>query len=178
MHHCPQTVKKIIMKSQAQNTSKAMKIGIAADHAGFLLKNYVKEKLRGKRYEVIDYGDNKMKAGDDYPDYVVPLAFAVANGAINRGIAICGSGVGACIVANKVKGIRACLINEEFSAQQGVEDDDMNIICLGARVINERMALKLINVFLAAEFSGKARHKRRIEKIKKLECDEESNVKY
>jgi len=159
------------MKNPAHKNGAPMRIGIAADHAGFDLKNYIKKQLVEEGFEVIDFGDDKMKPGDDYPDYVIPLAFALANKRVSRGIAICGSGVGACIAANKVKGVRACLINEDFSARQGVEDDDMNIICLGARVIKRSLAMKLVGVFLASEFSGKARHKRRIAKVKKLESN-------
>ncbi|MGD0589163.1 MAG: RpiB/LacA/LacB family sugar-phosphate isomerase, partial [Bacteroidota bacterium] len=102
-------------------------IGVAADHGGYELKEYLVKTLREAGYEVIDFGDGQPKLDDDYPDFIVPLARAVARGEVNRGIAICGSGVGACVVANKVSGVRASLIHETFSAHQGVEDDDMNM---------------------------------------------------
>lgn len=146
-----------------------MKIGIAADHAGFELKEYLLKTLREEGYEVIDFGNTKLEPGDDYPDYVIPLADAIADGTVNRGIAVCGSGVGACIAANKIAGVRACLIHEKFSAQQGVEDDNMNMICLGGRVVDHKLALELTNLFLTAKFSNEERHKRRLEKVSELE---------
>jgi ribose 5-phosphate isomerase B len=144
------------------------KIGIAADHAGFELKEYVKKMLSNSGYEVIDFGNTEQNPDDDYPDYIIPLARAISSGSITRGIAICGSGVGACIAANKVTGIRACLIHEKFSAQQGVEDDDMNMICLGGRVVDHSLAWELIVVFLAAKFIDIERHTRRLKKITEL----------
>ena len=145
------------------------RIGIAADHAGFELKEYLKKMLIEIDYEVIDYGNNKLKPTDDYPDYVIPLAHALATGDVERGVAVCGSGVGACIAANKVAGVRACLIHERFSAQQGVEDDDMNMICLGGRVVDHALAWKLTLIFLSASFSGAERHVHRLTKVKELE---------
>jgi len=150
-----------------------MSIGIAADHAGFELKTYLTKALSEKGYEVIDYGDPVFNPDDDYPDYVVPLATGIIGGRVIRGIAICGSGVGACIAANKVAGIRACMIHEAFSARQGVEDDDMNMICIGARVVDKSLALELIIIFLEARFSGAERHNRRLAKVIALE-----NIKY
>ena len=146
-----------------------MSIGIAADHAGFELKAYLTKALSEKGYEVIDYGDFVFNPDDDYPDYVIPLATAIISGKVIRGVAICGSGVGACIAANKVAGIRACMIHEPFSARQGVEDDDMNMICIGARVVDKLLALELIMIFLEARFSGAERHSRRLAKIIALE---------
>ena len=146
-----------------------MKIGVAADHAGFELKEYLLETLREEGYEVIDFGNTKLQPDDDYPDYVIPLAHAIADRTVNRGIAVCGSGVGACIVANKIARVRACLIHEKFSAQQGVEDDNMNMICLGGRVVDHKFALELTNIFLTAKFSNEERHKRRLEKVSELE---------
>jgi ribose 5-phosphate isomerase B len=146
-----------------------MRIGIAADHGGFGLKSEAAEVLRSKGYEVEDFGAYKMESGDDYPDFVIPLARAVAAGTIERGIAVCGSGVGASVAANKVPGVRAGLIHDGFSAHQGVEDDDMNVLCLGARVIGPSLALELIDIFLNARFSGAVRHKRRLEKLHALE---------
>jgi ribose 5-phosphate isomerase B len=149
--------------------NKIETIGIAADHGGFELKEYLKKMLIEQEYEIIDFGNKELIPSDDYPDYVIPLANAISNGIISRGIAICGSGVGACIVANKVAGVRGCLIHEEFSAQQGVEDDDMNLICLGGRVIDDTLALKLSTIFLSAKFIDIERHTRRLEKITELE---------
>jgi ribose 5-phosphate isomerase B len=142
---------------------------MAADHGGFELKEYLAGKLREARYEVVDFGDSQPKPDDDYPDYVVPMARAVASGEVDRGVAICGSGVGACIAANKVPGVRACLIHESFSARQGVEDDNMNTICLGGRVVGNALAWELVEVFLQARFSGAVRHRRRLAKVARLE---------
>lgn len=146
-----------------------MKIGIAADHGGFELKEIVHLFLKEKCIEVIDFGAFKLDSADDYPDFVVPLAKAVSRKEVDRGIAICGSGVGAAIACNKVYGVRAALINDHFSAHQGVEDDDMNILCLGGRVTGFASAEELVNAFLEAEFSGLERHKRRIAKVAALE---------
>jgi ribose 5-phosphate isomerase B len=145
------------------------KIGIAADHAGFEMKNQLAVLLENAGYTIVDFGNAVLQPADDYPDYVIPLAQAVANGELFRGIAICGSGVGACITANKIAGARACLIHEKFSARQGVEDDNMNVICLGARVIDKKLAWELIQIFLAAEFTNEERHIRRLTKVKQLE---------
>ena len=147
-------------------------IGVAADHAGFELKEYLAKMLRDAGYEVIDYGNKEMNPVDDYPDYVIPLARSLAEGEIMRGIAVCGSGVGACIAANKIAGVRACLIHEKFSARQGVEDDNMNMICLGGRVINQSLAWELTSVFLNSTFSGLQRHVNRLAKIAQLENSE------
>ena len=121
--------------------------------------------MREAHYEVVDYGDSQSKPDDDHPDFVVPLARAVARGEVDRGVAICGTGVGACIAANKVPGVRACLIHEGFSARQGVEDDDMNVICLGSRVVANTFAWELVRTFLQARFSGAERHRRRLAKV-------------
>ncbi len=142
-----------------------MRLGIAADHGGFELKKVLIDQLAGAGYEIKDFGAHQLNGGDDYPDFVVPLALAVARGEINRGIAICGSGVGACVVANKVPGIRASLITDYFSAHQGVEDDDMNIICLGGRVTGSALAWDLIQAFLGARFKGSERYLRRLRKV-------------
>ena len=146
-----------------------MRIGIAADHGGFSLKQQVMESLSTKGFEVVDFGAHELNVGDDYPDFIIPLARSVAAGEVERGVALCGSGVGASIAANKVPGVRAGLINDVFSAHQGVEDDDMNMICLGGKVIGSALAMELIQTFLDARFSGEERHKRRLEKILSLE---------
>ena len=148
------------------------RIGIAADHGGFESKEYLVGMLHETHFEVVDFGDSQPKPDDDYPDFVVPLAWAVARGEVDRGVAICGSGVGACIAANKVPGVRACLIHESFSAHQGVEDDDMNVICLGGRVVTNTVAWELVKIFLEARFSGAERHRRRLAKIARLERKE------
>jgi ribose 5-phosphate isomerase B len=133
-----------------------MLLGIAADHGGYELKEYLVGKLREIGHEVIDFGDGKPNEDDDYPDFIVPLARAVSSGDVNRGVGICGSGVGASVAANKVVGVRACLIHETFSAHQGVEDDDLNMICLGGLVVGHAFAWELVQTFLAARFSGAA----------------------
>jgi ribose 5-phosphate isomerase B len=123
-------------------------------------------------HEIEDFGAGSMDPDDDYPDYVVPLARALASSQVERGIAVCGSGVGACIAANKVAGVRAALITDIFSARQGVEDDDMNLVCLGGRVIGAALAWELVKMFLGATFIGGERHKRRLDKVVELENDE------
>ena len=149
--------------------SEKKKIGIAADHGGFSLKEEVKAWLKSSGHEVEDFGADKYDQFDDYPDYVIPLAKAVASHEVRYGIAICGSGVGAAIAANKVAGARAALIHDSFSAHQGVEDDNMNMICLGGRVIGSKIAEELIAAFLNAKFIGAERQRRRLDKIKALE---------
>ncbi|MBS1729384.1 MAG: RpiB/LacA/LacB family sugar-phosphate isomerase [Bacteroidetes bacterium] len=146
-----------------------MKIGIAADHGGFELKEYLKKFLEDEGYAITDYGAYSLNPDDDYPDFVIPLAKAVSEKKMDKGIAICGSGVGAAIAANKIKGIRAALINDHFSAHQGVEDDNMNMLCLGGRVTASSAAEEYTMAFLLAVFSGLARHKRRLKKIADLE---------
>jgi ribose 5-phosphate isomerase B len=145
-----------------------MRVGIAADHGGFSMKNQMADSLRKAGCEVIDYGAHELNPEDDYPDFVIPLARAVAAAEVERGVALCGSGVGASIAANKVPGVRAGLIHDVFSAHQGVEDDDMNVFCLGGKVIGLALAWELIETFLAARFSGAERHKRRIAKVQEL----------
>jgi len=152
-----------------------MRIGIAADHGGFELKERLVKELRENGHEVVDFGARCLAPGDDYPDYVVPLARAVAQGEadknpkVERGIAICGSGVGACVAANKIPGVRACLIHEIFSAHQGVEDDNMNVMCLGGRVVSYELAWDLVQAYLSAEYQDKERFRRRLDKVAALE---------
>ncbi len=146
-----------------------MRVGLAADHGGFELKGKMLEELREAGYEVVDYGAQEYNAQDDYPDFVVLLARAVAQGEVERGIAICGSGVGASVAANKIRGVRAALITDAFSAHQGVEDDDMNIMCLGGRVTCYALAWDLVQTFLRARFKGAERFQRRLKKVAALE---------
>ena len=146
-----------------------MRVGIAADHGGFALKGQMAELLRGSGYTVVDFGAHQLDPDDDYPDFIIPLAKAVATGEIERAVALCGSGVGASIAANKVPGVRAGLIHDVFSARQGVEDDEVNVICLGEKVIGSALAWDLIEAFLDARFSGAPRHLRRLAKVKALE---------
>ena len=153
-----------------------MRIGIAADHAGYELRQYLFIKLNDAGYEVIDFGDRSPKMDDDYPNFVVPMAQAVASGKVERGVAICGSGVGASVAANKVLGVRACLIHESFSAHQGVEDDNLNVICLGGLVVGHASAWELVQTFLTARFSGAERHRRRLDEIVALEKRELSKA--
>jgi len=156
-----------LQESLAPKSTKV--VGIAADHGGHELKKYLVKMLREAGAEVIDFGDHHLVPDDDYPDFVIPLARAVASGQVSRGVAICGSGVGACVAANKVDGVRACLIHDPFSAHQGVEDDDLNLICLGGLVVGQALAWELVRTFLIAHFSGAERHRRRLGKVLVLE---------
>jgi ribose 5-phosphate isomerase B len=146
-----------------------MRVGIATDHGGFALKDDLAAQLRAAGHEVVDFGAHALAPDDDYPDFVVPLSRAVVAGQVDRGIAICGSGVGASICANKIPGVRASLIHDHFSARQGVEDDHMNILCIGARTLGPAVAWDLAQTFLAAEFSQDTRHLRRLGKVACLE---------
>ncbi len=146
-----------------------MKISIASDHAGYKLKQKIIEFLMKKNYEVIDYGTDDEFKSVDYPDFALKVAKSVIEKKTDRGIIICGSGVGASITANKVKGIRAGLCHDTYSAHQGVEHDDMNVLCLGARIIGEELAKEIVLAFLKANFSNEERHIRRLNKIKKIE---------
>jgi ribose 5-phosphate isomerase B len=146
-----------------------MRVGIATDHGGFGLKQEFVAHLRAAAHEVVDFGAYSLNPTDDYPDFVVPLAHAVAAREVERGVAICGSGVGASVCANKVRGIRAAIIHDHFSAVQGVEDDDMNIICMGGRTVGPSVAWDLVQAFLAATFSQAERHLRRLGKVAALE---------
>lgn len=153
-----------------------MHVGIAADHGGFQLKEYLRGELEGLGHIVVDFGATILDPADDYPDFVVPLARAVVVEKISRGIAVCGSGVGASICANKVRGVRAAVVHDHFSARQGVEDDDMNLLCLGARVVGPAVAWDLVQAFLAAEFSIAERHQRRVAKVAALETSEHAGA--
>ena len=147
-----------------------MRIGIATDHGGYGLKEEMVAQLRSANHEVIDFGAHELSSNDDYPDFVVPLAKAVVSGQVERGVAICGSGVGAAVCANKVTGARASLIHDHFSARQGVEDDHMNILCMGGRTVGPAVAWDLVQTFLSAEYSQAERHLRRLGKVSALEA--------
>ena len=149
-----------------------LRLGIASDHGGFALKTELTASLSAMGYDIEDYGAFKLTLDDDYPDVIVPLARAVAARRIDRAVALCGSGVGASVAANKIPGVRAGLINDVFSAHQGVEDDDMNVLCLGGKVIGPALALELVQTFLHAQFNGAARHRRRLAKVQALETGE------
>ncbi|MDD4876325.1 MAG: ribose 5-phosphate isomerase B [Dehalococcoidales bacterium] len=146
-----------------------MKIASGADHGGFKLKNELVTRLN-KKYDFLDLGSYALDPNDDYPDFALAVSSAVISGQVNRGILICGSGVGACITANKIRGIRACLCHDTYSAHQGVEHDDMNVLCLGARVIGIELAIELVESFLNSMFTGEARHRRRLSKITAIEA--------
>lgn len=146
-----------------------MRVGIAADHGGFLLKERLRQALSDAGHQVTDFGPAALDPADDYPDFVVPLARAIATGELERGVALCTSGVGASIASNKVPGVRAALIHDDFSARQGVEDDDLNVICLGSKVVDYQRAERLVALFLEARFSGAERHRRRLAKVAQLE---------
>jgi ribose 5-phosphate isomerase B len=146
-----------------------MHIGIATDHGGFELKQKIAERLRAAGHQITDFGAHQLTPDDDYPDFVIPLGQAVAAGKVDRGVAVCGSGVGACVCANKVKGVRACLIEDNFSARQGVEDDNLNMLCVGGRIQGPEVVWELVQTFLKAEFSQAPRHVRRLAKVAALE---------
>jgi len=145
-----------------------MVVAIAADHGGFRLKKELAKYVARLGYSVQDLGTNSEEAVD-YPDYARALGRTLGAGQAERGILICGSGVGASVAANKIRGIRAGLCHDTFSAHQGVEDDDMNVLCLGARVVGPELAKEIVRTFLAARFSGAERHVRRVGKVTELE---------
>jgi ribose 5-phosphate isomerase B len=146
-----------------------MRVGIATDHGGFGLKDELIGRLRAAGFEVIDFGAHELSGSDDYPEFVVPLGRAVAVSEVERGVALCGSGVGASVCANKIPGVRAALIHDHFSARQGVEDDHMNVLCMGGRTVGPEVAWDLVQTFLSAQGSRADRHLRRLEKVAALE---------
>jgi ribose 5-phosphate isomerase B len=148
-----------------------LRVALGADHGGFSLKTELVSWLQAQRYEVLDLGAHALDPADDYPDFSVAVARVVASGRASRGIIICGSGVGACIVANKIAGIRAGLCHDTYSARQGVEHDNMNVLCLGARVIGVELAKELALAFLQALFSDAERHQRRLQKVLDIESE-------
>jgi ribose 5-phosphate isomerase B len=146
-------------------------VGIASDHGGFRLKEDLLARLRAAGHDVVDFGAYQLQPDDDYPDYMIPLARAVAAGTVERGVAVCGSGVGIAICANKVPGVHAGLISDHFSAGQGVEDDHMNVICVGGRTLGPGVAWDVVRTFLQAEYSQAPRHLRRLAKVAALELE-------
>jgi ribose 5-phosphate isomerase B len=146
-----------------------MRVALGVDHGGYPLKQDIVDLLEKGGHEVIDEGAYSLDSADDYPDFAIAVARAVAQGKAERGIVICGSGVGASIAVNKVRGARAGLCHDTYSAHQGVEHDDMNVLCLGGRVVGPEVAAELVRAFLTARFSGGERHKRRLSKVLALE---------
>lgn len=146
-----------------------MRVGVGSDHGGFEMKQELAKLLAGEGHAVVDFGNKTYNGDDDYPDFAIPLACAVASGEVERGILVCGSGVGASVAANKVHGVRAALCHDEFTARQGVEDDAMNIVCFGGRTMGIAIAWDCTKNFLAAKFSGAERHRRRLSKLTQLE---------
>ena len=146
-----------------------MKLGLAADHGGFEMKRQLAKLLADEGHEVVDFGAKVYDASDDYPDFAIPLARAVSRGDVERGVLLCGSGVGGSVAANKIAGVRAAVCHDDFSARQGVEDDNMNILCFGGRTTGLAVAWDCTKSFLAAKFSGADRHRRRLAKVAELE---------
>jgi RpiB/LacA/LacB family sugar-phosphate isomerase len=146
-----------------------MRIGLAADHGGFELKEALATELREEGHQVVDFGPRVLDPDDDYPDTVIPLARAVAASEVERGIAVCGSGIGASVAASKVGGVRAAVCHDVYSAHQGVEHDDLNVLCLGARVVGPALARELVRAFLGARYTEEDRHARRLAKLRRLE---------
>lgn len=146
-----------------------MRIAVGADHGGFPLKADVAALLSQLGHEVLDVGAHTLDSSDDYPDYARAVGQAVQRGEADRGIMICGSGVGACIAANKLRGVRAGVCHDTYSAHQGVEHDNMNVLCLGARVVGVEVARELVQAFVNARFSGQERHARRVAKVAAME---------
>ena len=149
-----------------------MRVAFAADHGGAELKAELLARLADAGHELIDLGGDGSDATDDYPDFARRLAYAVRDGEADRGILVCGSGIGASVAANKVRGVRAAVAHDTYSAHQGVEHDDMNVLCLGGRVIGPEPALECARAFLAASFSGRGRHARRVAKIAAIEAED------
>lgn len=148
-----------------------MRILIGGDHAGFHLKQEIARYLSEAGHEVLDAGAASYDPGDDYPDFSLAVARGVASGQAERGVIICGSGVGAAIAANKVRGSRACLCHDTYSARQGVEHDAMNVLCLGGRIVGAALAMEIVRAFLSASFSAEERHQRRLDKVLAAEAE-------
>ncbi|WP_432797713.1 ribose 5-phosphate isomerase B [Poriferisphaera sp. WC338] len=147
-----------------------MKIAIACDHGGFPLKQELAELIKSLGHEVIDLGAHQYDKVDDYPDFARYMGQAIQHGQADRGVLLCGSGVGASVAANKLTGVRAAVCHDTYSAHQGVEHDAMNVLCMGARIVGVEVANELVRAFLGAKFSGEERHERRLEKVKGMEA--------
>ena len=148
-----------------------MRISVAADHNGYELKNEISEILKREGHDVIDIGPHSLDPLDDYPDFAKPLAKSVSSGETDRGIMVCGSGVGASVAANKVKGVRAAVCHDIYSAHQGVEHDDMNVLCLGSRIVGTEVVREFVSAFITAEYTNEERHARRLNKVIEMEND-------
>jgi ribose 5-phosphate isomerase B len=148
-----------------------MRVAIGADHAGYKLKTELVEFLSEQGHEVVDVGPSALDPTDDYPDFVKALAQCVLSDGAERGIMVCGSGVGASVTSNKFRGIRASVCHDTYSAHQGVEHDDMNVLCLGARIVGQEVARELVTAFLSARFTGEERHQRRLDKVLDIEAE-------
>ena len=147
-----------------------MRIAIGADHGGYQAKAPMKELLESQGHSVVDLGADSLEPADDYPDFAKAVAVYVATGQADKGIVLCGSGVGAAVASNKVRGVRASVCHDTYSAHQGVEHDDMNVLCLGARIVGEELAGEIVSAFASARFSGEERHKRRLGKLLDMEA--------
>jgi ribose 5-phosphate isomerase B len=145
-----------------------MRVALGSDHAGFHLKGEIARHLADRGYVVIDLGTHSEEPVD-YPDFAAAVARAVVEGRADRGIVVCGSGAGACVAANKIRGVRAATAHDTYTAHQAVEHDDVNVLCLGSRVVGPALALELVDAFLAARFTGEERHRRRLAKVSALE---------
>ena len=148
-----------------------MRISVAADHNGYELKNEISEILKRDGHDVIDIGPHSLDPLDDYPDFAKPLAKSVSSGETDRGIMVCGSGVGASVAANKVKGVRAAVCHDIYSAHQGVEHDDMNVLCLGSRIVGTEVVRELVSAYISAVYTNEERHARRLNKVIEMEND-------
>ncbi len=146
-----------------------MNIAIGCDHGGFALKQTVIDEVKKLGHAIVDCGARSFDAADDYPDFACAVGAAIQRGDATRGIIICGSGVGASVAATKMRGIRAAVCHDTYSAHQGVEHDDMNVLCLGARIIGDEVVKELVRAFVSAKFSGEARHQRRLNKVLEIE---------
>jgi len=149
-----------------------VKIAIGSDHAGFEIKEEIISFLKSLNLDFIDLGAHKFDSLDDYPDFAKAVGYAVRNSEVSKGILVCGSGVGASITANKIKGVRAGLCHDSYSAHQGVEHDDMNVLCIGSRIIGIELIKEIITSFINAKFSGEERHSRRLQKLLDIEASE------
>ena len=149
-----------------------MKIAIACDHGGYPLKGQLMALLESMQHEVTDLGSHQLEPDDDYADYARYMGQAIQHGQVERGVLLCGSGIGACVAANKLKGVRAGVCHDTYSAHQGVEHDDMNVLCLGARIIGIALAEELVRQFMAAQFDPKPRFVRRLDKVKAIEASQ------